>query len=113
MISIEIGRSFADPSLKISIFSIGMWHWVGCGGHMNTYHGGGTSQGKIILIKRHFASLIFGIISPLVDSGPPSLISIHMRFGSPNRYIYKTSYIVQKPIFSIQYIKICTKLQLQ
>ena len=30
--------------------------------HMNTYHGGGTSQGKIIRIKRHFASLIFGIL---------------------------------------------------
>ena len=27
---------------------------------MNTYQGGGTSQGKIIPIKLHFASLIFG-----------------------------------------------------
>ena len=30
--------------------------------HMNTYQGWGTSQGKIIPSKRHFASLIFGII---------------------------------------------------
>ena len=29
---------------------------------MNTYQGGGTSQEKIIAIKRHFASLIFGIL---------------------------------------------------
>ena len=47
-----------------------MSHWVGRGGHMNTYQGGGTSQGKIIPIKRRFATLIFGIISPLVGSGP-------------------------------------------
>ena len=40
---------------------------------MNTYQGGGSSQGKKVPIKRHFASLIFGIISPLVDSSnnPP------------------------------------------
>ena len=37
---------------------------------MNTYEVGGTSQGRIIPMKRHFASLIFGIISPLVGSGP-------------------------------------------
>ena len=43
---------------------------------MNTYQRGGTSQAKTISIKRHFASLIFGIISPLVGSGP--LVSIHM-----------------------------------
>ena len=30
--------------------------------HMNTYQGERTSQGKIIRIKRHFASLIFGIL---------------------------------------------------
>ena len=29
---------------------------------MNTYQGGRTSQGKIIPIKRHFASLVFGIM---------------------------------------------------
>ena len=28
---------------------------------MNTYQGGGTSQGKIIPIKRHLANLLFGI----------------------------------------------------
>ena len=38
---------------------------------MNTYQGGGSSEGKIIPIKRHFASLIFGIISRLVGSSPP------------------------------------------
>ena len=47
-----------------------MSHWVGRGGHMNTYQGRGTSQGKIVPIKRHFAILIFGIISPLVGSSP-------------------------------------------
>ena len=31
----------------------------------------GNLSRKIILIKRHFARLIFGIISPLVDSGLP------------------------------------------
>ena len=67
----EIGRSFADPSLKISIFSISTSHWVGRGGHMNTYQGGGASQGKIIPINRHFASLISGITSPLIGSGSP------------------------------------------
>ena len=41
--SCGIDRLFPDLSLKISIFSIGMLHWVGCGGHMNTYQGGGTS----------------------------------------------------------------------
>ena len=30
---------------------------------MNTYQGGGISQGKIIPIKRHFASLIFRILT--------------------------------------------------
>ena len=48
-----------------------MPQWVGCGRHMNTYLGEGTSQGKIIPIKRHFASLICGIIPPLVCSGTP------------------------------------------
>ena len=52
-----------------------MSHWVGRGGHMNTYQGGGTSQGKIIPIKRHFASLVFGIISLLVGWGPPDKYS--------------------------------------
>ena len=33
--------------------------------------GGGASQGKIIPIKRHFASLIFGVISLLIGFGPP------------------------------------------
>ena len=42
---------------------------------MNTYPGGGTSQGKIIRIKRHFASLIFGIVSPLVGSSLPDQYS--------------------------------------
>ena len=32
---------------------------------MNTYQGEGTPQGKIIPIKRRFASLVFGIIAPL------------------------------------------------
>ena len=70
---------FADSSLKISIFPIGLLNWVGGGGDMNTYQGGGISQGKIIPIKRHFASLIFGIISPLVGS------------GSPDKYSYEIS----------------------
>ena len=73
--SCEIGWSFADPSLKIYIFSIGMLHWVGRREHMNTYQGGGTSQGKIIPIKRHFASLVFGIFSQLVGSYPPNKYS--------------------------------------
>ena len=42
---------------------------------MNTYQGRGTSQGKIIPIKRHFASLIFGVISPLVRSSLPDKYS--------------------------------------
>ena len=46
---------------------------------MNTYQGRGTSQGKIIPIKRHFASLIFGIIFPLVGS------------RSPDKYSYEIS----------------------
>ena len=37
---------------------------------MNTYQSGETSLGKIITIKRYIASLIFGIISPLVGSTP-------------------------------------------
>ena len=69
--SYEIDQSFADPYLKISIFSTSMSCWVGRGGHMNTYQGGEASQGKIIPIKRHFVSLIFEIVSPLVGSGPP------------------------------------------
>ena len=52
------------PSLEITICSIGMSHWVRRRGHMNTHQDGETSQRKIIPIKRHFASLIFGIISP-------------------------------------------------
>ena len=78
---------------------------------MNTYQGGGTSQGKIIPIKRHFASLIFGIISPLVGLSPPDMYSYEI--SNPNWYIYKTTYIMQTPILSIQYIKICIKLQVQ
>ena len=58
-----------------NIFSIGMSHWVGRGGHMNIYKGGGTSQGKVIPIKRHFAGAIFGTILPLVGSGPPDKYS--------------------------------------
>ena len=52
-----------------------MSHWVGRGGHMNVYQGGRTSQGKIIPTKRSFAGLIFGIITPLVGSGPPDKYS--------------------------------------
>ena len=59
-----------------------MLHWVGREGHMNTYQGGRTSQGKIIPIKRHFASSIFGIISPLVGSTPPP---------PPDKYSYEVS----------------------
>ena len=29
--------------------------------HMNTHQGGGTSQGRIISIKRHFANLVFWV----------------------------------------------------
>ena len=72
--SCEIGRSFAEHSLKIHIFSFGISHWIGRGGHMNT-QGGGTYQEKNIPIKRHFASLIFGVTSPLMDSGPPDKYS--------------------------------------
>ena len=64
-----ICRSFADPPLKISVYSIGMSHWVGRRGNMNTYQGGGISWVKIIPIKCLFASLFFGIIFPLVGSG--------------------------------------------
>ena len=42
---------------------------------MNTYHRGGTSQGKIILIKSYFDGLIFRIISLLVGSCPPNKYS--------------------------------------
>ena len=52
-----------------------MSHWVGREGHVHTYQSGRTSQGKIIPIKRHFPSLIFGIISPLVGSGSPDKYS--------------------------------------
>ena len=67
----EIGCSFSDPSLKISIYSIGVSHLVGGREHMNTYQGGRISQVEIIPIKCHFASLFFGIISPQVGSAPP------------------------------------------
>ena len=64
---------------------------------MNTYQGGGISQGKIISIKRHFTSLIFEIISPLVSSNPLPLplISIHTRLQSQKWCIYKIKYIIQ------------------
>ena len=77
---------------------------------MNIYQGGGTSQEKIIPIKRHFASLIFGIISPLVGYGPPDKYSFEI---SKSRLVcnYKTTYIIQTPNLSIQYIQICIKLQ--
>ena len=76
---------------------------------MNTYKVGGTSQGRIIPMKRHFASLIFGIISPLVGSGPPDECSYEI--SKPR--LVKTKYIMQTPILSMQYIKICIKLQVQ
>ena len=76
---------------------------------MNIYQGSTTSQGKIIPIKIHFASLIFEIITLSVGSGP--LISIHVRFQSPNCYLYKTKYIIDALILSIQYLKLCTNLQ--
>ena len=78
--SCEIGRSFADPFFNRSV-ALG-WAWRA--------HDGGTSKEKIISIKHHFASLIFGIISPLVGSTPPPLTSINMRliwYQSPNWYI--------------------------
>ena len=52
--------------------------------YMNTYQGGRNTQGKIILIKHYFASLIFGIISPLVRSGP--LVSVHTRLHKVQKY---------------------------
>ena len=79
---------------------------------MNTYQGGGTSQGKVISIKRHFSSLIFGIISPLVGSASPDKYSYEI--SKPKLvYTYETTYIIQTLILSIQYIKICIKLQVQ
>ena len=68
---------------------------------MNTYQGGGISQGRIISIKRHFTSLIFEIISLLVSSRrlPLPLISIHTRLQSQKWYIYKITYII-KHLFS-------------
>ena len=87
--SCEIDQWFADLSLKISVYLICISHWVEHGRHMNTYQGRRSSQGKIIPIKRHFAS--FGIISPLVGSAPP-LISIHIRNQSPNCYICDNTY---------------------
>ena len=48
-----------------------MSHWVGPGEHMNTYQGEGAFQGKTIPIKRHFASLMLGIVSPLIGSDRP------------------------------------------
>ena len=42
---------------------------------MNTYQSGKTFQGKIIPIKRQFASLIFGIISLLAGSDLPDKYS--------------------------------------
>ena len=88
-----------------------MSHWVGRGGHMNTYWGGGTSQETVIPINRHFASLIFGIVSPLVCSARPPFPSLLP--PPPDRYsyeiskpklvcIYKTTYIMQIPIPSTQ-----------
>ena len=61
-----------------------MLHWVACGENIYTYQGRGTSQGKIIPIKRHLTSLVFGIISQLVGCGP---VNIHMRFQRLNWYI--------------------------
>ena len=63
MISIHV-RSAGRSQI---LFSIGMSHWVGRGGHMM----GEPLKKKLISIKHHFASLIFRIISPLVGSGPP------------------------------------------
>ena len=59
---------------------------------MNAYQGGGTSQGKLIPIKRHFAGLISELF--LRWSVPASLISIHMRFQSSNWYIYEKTCII-------------------
>ena len=50
---------------------------------MNTYQGGGTSQGKIIPIKRHFASFFF-----LVRVGNYFSVSW---FRPPDKYSYEIS----------------------
>ena len=67
--------------------------------YMNTYQGGRNTQGKIILIKHYFASLIFGIISPLVGSGP--LVSVHTRLHKVQKYWIYKSYLVIKGIFKL------------
>ena len=44
--------------------------------HINTYQGRGTFQGKIILIKRHFASLIFEIFGTPTDWQITDIVTI-------------------------------------
>ena len=51
------------PIEKLNIFKEGSAQTIGRRSHMNTYEGGETSQGKIIPIKRHCSSLIFGIFT--------------------------------------------------
>ena len=87
----------------------------------NTYQGRGTSQGKTIPIKLHFASFFFfyRIISPLVGFCPPDKYSyviskrklIYIYEQRPFGTIYQTTYIIQAPILSIQYLNISIKLQ--
>ena len=48
----------------LHVYSTCMLLWAGSGEHLNTYHGGGNSQKRTTPIKRHFARLIFEIISP-------------------------------------------------
>ena len=100
--SCETGRSFGDPFLNIYLFN---WYVAlgGRGGHKNSYEGWGkTSQGRIISIKFHFASLIFGITSPLVlvkfyfsSYGPKCCIFIQLirltGFLYIQKYIYHTN----------------------
>ena len=73
-----------------------MLHWIGCGGQMNTCQGEGASQGKTIPIKRHFASLIFGIISPIVGSVQPNKYSYEIS-KTPKEMDNVTNYLFIQP----------------
>ena len=76
---------------------------------MNTYKGGGTSQGKVIPIKRHFAGVIFGTILPLVGSGPPDKYSYEI---SKPQLLYIQNNIYHTSTYSPYIIpKIWIKLQ--
>ena len=58
--------------------------------HMNSYQGGGASQGKIIPIKHHFASLIFGVLATFHDATKIILIPM-------THYVRKSMFVIFNP----------------